>query len=457
MEIADLLPFLFPVAIVQLLVQAYYIRHCWMNGALSQKQKAIYITSIAVFHLAAAAFYLFWTSRRKEQKIDNQVRQGIFVVLIIAFEIMTLRIIFQNAGPQYNLMIGLLGVCLTLMFINELLVRNKPFWLSCVLAALQVLLVLPVEYLSESSDTQFILLTVVAVIINRLPMRAAKIYSLAAFVLYIAVHTAKAIRLYGSGNSDEFIGYIYLNVAIYFLVFITFYTLKKQLLGNVQLEKTLATLGEQSIQLEEMSVMAERSRLAGEIHDNVGHNLTSAVIAVEAAEKLLETDPIQAAARLALAKEQIRHGLNEIRHSVRAIQSGEPVAFLPALEALIDEIRRSTGLRISLVAELESDLLPIQQSVFLRAVKECATNSLRHGESLEADLLLQEFRGSIRFTFSDNGKGSEIIRYGFGLKNMDARVRSLGGLMSVDSAPGEGFTVSMTIPTGLTGAGDQHA
>ncbi len=463
MDIIDLLPVIVPMIIMQLLIQAFYIKHCWENTELSQKQKVIYIIAIALFHNPAAAVYLFLTRKRAanhtgdttDTEIDNHIRQGIFVLLIIAFEIFSMRIIFQNIESEYySLIIGLLGMCFVIMLINGLIIKKQHALLYYLLPAIMVLLIMPVEYLDAANNTPFIVLVVIAGIINGFPLRLIKIYSIGAFVIYFAVNTAKAFKLYGVMYSDEIISYIYVNLLVFFLVFITFYTLNKQLHANKRLEVALTTLKEQSLQLERMSVMAERNRITGEIHDNVGHTLTSAVIAIEAGEKLINKDIETALEKFSMAKDQVKLGLRDIRSSVRAIHTGVEKAFIPAMESIIDEINQNTGLHISHIIKLTTDLLPIQQNVLLRAVKECTTNSLKHGSSTEADLLLQEYKGRIWMTFSDNGKGSANVVYGFGLHNMTKRVESIGGTMTVDSTKGEGFTVSISIPVGTRTGGD---
>jgi signal transduction histidine kinase len=316
------------------------------------------------------------------------------------------------------------------------------------------LLVLAVEFFDPTGSAQFIVLAVVAVMINGLPLRPARICSFAAFGLYLGVNLAEAWVRQGQISSDEVVSSIYANLLFFVLVFGAFYMLKKQLLTNRRLEVALQTLRQQSVQLEQLGAVAERNRIAGEIHDTVGHRLTSAVIAIEAGEKLIDQDRPAALDKLHLTKDQVRRGLTDIRSSVRAIHSGTDQPFAPALDALVDEIRSNTDLAVQAIVDVQTDMLPIQQHVLLNAVKECATNSLKHGASTQADLLIQEFRGSIQLTWRDNGLGTDRIVYGFGLQNMSERVQSLGGTLTVNSSQGEGFVVSISIPTGLKKDGE---
>ncbi|MGI6358071.1 MAG: histidine kinase [Bacillota bacterium] len=100
----------------------------------------------------------------------------------------------------------------------------------------------------------------------------------------------------------------YANTPGVLLVWAAFYSLKKQLLANQQLQTALLQLRKQSLQLEQMSAIAERNRIAGEIHDTVGHALTSALISIEAGQQLLDSDREAAQEKLALARGQVQQG-----------------------------------------------------------------------------------------------------------------------------------------------------
>ena len=91
-------------------------------------------------------------------------------------------------------------------------------------------------------------------------------------------------------------------------------------------------------------------------------------------------------------------------------------------------------------------LPPLQAGILLSAVKECATNAVKHGRATGADILIGEYRGLLRLTFTDNGDGADGIKPGSGLSIMRERVKSVGGTLEIESAPGEGFTVSLMIP-----------
>lgn len=463
MQAEDVLPIVVPGIIIQVMIQAYYIKHCWENTCLSQRQKTTYIIAIAILTLPAAAVYLF-NSREKKPKqtndfkgieVDPNTRQGIFVLLVVAFEIFAMRIIMDNFDNAYQaLLIGLLTYCFIIMLINNLLIKENPRLLYYLLPATQLLLAVPIEYLDNSYYAQFIVIIVTAGIINKFPLHLAKVYTIAAFCAFWAGGAAKALKYYSVSNFDGIVSYLYINTLVFILLIAAFYTLKKQLLTNKQLDAALKRVAEQALQLEVMGALAERNRITAEIHDTVGHTLTSAVISIEAAEKFLGQENREAKDKLFLAKEQVRRGLDEIRSSVKTIREGGEKAFVPELKRLLGDIRQETGLSITDIIELKSDLLTIQQSVLLSAVKECVTNSLKHGQCTGADLLIQEYKDTVCLIFSDNGKGTDHIIMGFGLGAMMERVQGIGGTLNIDSAKGEGFTVVISIPIGKEQGGD---
>lgn len=461
MTFQELLPIIIPGILLQILVQAYYIKHCWENSRLSQKQKAAYIILIMIFNSPAAAFYLLKTREKEfaesfnlqpaaEQEIDSQTQQGIFVLLLVAYQVLALRIITVNRGSEhFSLIVLLLGGCLVTLILNGLLRQMKFIYLDHLLSVTSIILVTLAAHFDRSGGAQFIILTIMASVINLMSLKWGRLYALLILFISMLIVISKEIATYGSLIPDDAISSVYVNLLIYILVFAVFYSLKKQLLANRQLADTLSTLKKQALKLEEMSVMAERSRVVGEIHDTVGHTLTTAVIAIEAGESLFSQDALAALAKFQLAGNQVRQGLHDLRSSVRTIQNGASHDFEYNLHQLLNNIRQNSDLQIFQIIDIQSDLLSIQQNVLLNAIKEFTTNSLKHGHSSTIDLLLQEHRGMIQLTLSDDGTGTEHIRFGFGLQSLSDRIKSIGGTMKVESELHEGFTLTLSMPTGL--------
>jgi two-component system sensor histidine kinase ChiS len=205
-------------------------------------------------------------------------------------------------------------------------------------------------------------------------------------------------------------------------------------------------LNEQARTIEQMAAREERSRMAADIHDHVGHTLTTAIIQLEGLSKQLEDDTLLSSVEL--AKRQVKNGLDQIRVLVRGVDIDLRRPFHDNLNDLLMETRRTTGLIIHEDIEAKIDLIPIQQKVLLSSIKEFITNSVKHGGASEISVLITSHNGFLECTLSNNGTTDEDITYGFGLTQMDKVIQSIGGMMTVSSTKDLGFILYYKIPLG---------
>lgn len=468
MDVKQALPLIMAAIIAEICIQAYFIDHCWKNDRMTKKQKVLFTIVIIIFNIPAAAVYIFYWGRirplpgYKEDDVavadagNAGLRLGMFALLVFALLVLSLNIIITTESVRDRETVGyfILSAIILISLIDGPLVKRKHAVLYYLLPAALIISAVSVNYLFFNMSSKFIVLASVASLINNMRLRHAQIYSVCAFFLYIGSGVAKLTNM-GVTDKNPLIGTLYTDIVIFVLLYAAFHSIKKQTLLNGMLRSALQELREKSSKLEEMGAIAERNRIAGEIHDNVGHMLTAAVVSIEAGEKLMRSDPDEATQKLKLAREQVMGGLQSIRMSVKAIREGQTEAgFALKVKTLLQQITHDTGLVIADIVETSSRLLPIQQNVILQSIVECATNSIKHGGSTQADLLIQEHKGLIRMTFSDNGRGSKAFSPGFGLNNMRERAESLGGSLQTESSPGEGFTVSLAIPVGEKGGNE---
>lgn len=226
-----------------------------------------------------------------------------------------------------------------------------------------------------------------------------------------------------------------------------------------QLEDAYQKLKKTSGDLEEVTILRERNRIAREIHDTVGHTLTTVLMELEAGERLIPRDPALAREKLGLARSQVRKGLNDIRESVSILKTGREMMGLKAsLQLLIEETINHGAVYIhDEIGELPS-LTEQQEKALYRALQEGITNGIRHGGSTAFVFQLEYENGTVRFFLQDNGKGTDRIVFGFGLTAMQQRVREAGGEFHISSRLGEGCCIEIRIPAGSVGpAGNRPA
>ncbi|MFD2328634.1 ATP-binding protein [Cohnella sp. GCM10020058] len=206
--------------------------------------------------------------------------------------------------------------------------------------------------------------------------------------------------------------------------------------------------------LAEVSVLEERSRIAHDMHDLVGHSLTAAIVQIEAAKKLSDRDLPRSVERMNAAGEMIRKGLNDVRRTVRMLKDDE--AGFDLQEALRELIRDSTG-QADVLFEYRPDPLPpmgaLAQKVVYHALMEGITNGLRHGRCGRFRFVLAEEGGLVRFELVSDGEPYGASKPGFGLSAMMERVHLLGGTVTIGEAePGIGCRLVIMLPLEETGA-----
>jgi signal transduction histidine kinase len=203
--------------------------------------------------------------------------------------------------------------------------------------------------------------------------------------------------------------------------------------------------------LAETTRAAERLRIAGELHDVLGHHLTALSLHLEAA---LHTPPEQTRERVQSAQELAKGLLREVRDVVSTLREDERAdvglaASLAALGAGVQEPR------VHLTVEPGADLGdPAVAHAILRCAQEVFTNAVRHAGARNLWLEVERAADGLTLHARDDGRGAAEVHPGNGLCGMRERIEKLGGRLDVASAPGQGFTVAAWIPLPVSeGAG----
>jgi signal transduction histidine kinase len=208
-------------------------------------------------------------------------------------------------------------------------------------------------------------------------------------------------------------------------------------------------LSEYANQVKELTLIQERNRLAREIHDGLGHYLTTLNMQIKAAEAMIDRDNQKARHMLSDAEELSTQALVDVRNSVYALRMDDSDG--GTLEERIRKLISSSNVRqMKIDFEIKGEVRSITPQVDLtifRACQEGINNAMKHSD---ADLLSIELSyeepEDISLVISDNGTGADEIQSGFGLIGIRERVRLLNGSVDVSTATGIGFTISMRLP-----------
>ncbi|WP_087100440.1 sensor histidine kinase [Nocardiopsis sp. JB363] len=201
---------------------------------------------------------------------------------------------------------------------------------------------------------------------------------------------------------------------------------------------------------EEAGAMTERERLARELHDTLAQGFTSIITLTQAVESELDTDPATARRHLALMRETAAENLAEARAMVAARQAVTVEDDLDGALARIGErLGRELGIEVTATVtgvpeELSNDL----RVCLLRTAQEALANVRKHAGAGSARVTLAYTDVGVALTVADDGAGFDTSRSsdGNGLANMRNRAEAVGGILDLDSEPGRGTTVRLTIP-----------
>jgi len=453
MDLTDILPILLPGTLFQLYMQFYMVKHIWDQKDVKENLRILFVILILLFNFVAIAIYLFYINNKDTKSYSNTLsphfRRGVLMLVFLAFQIFILQLLlFPNQFQNETLIIWIGAFVYIGLILNEITLVYKKGWITYIISFSLFALILLLEFLTSSSPIHLLTLIIIVSIINNIPLKSHVIVFSILLPLYIGFSIYKAHSLFPVLSSDESITFIYTNTLITILVYISFASLKKQTIHSRTLKSLVLKLEDQSSKIEEMTIKEERGRVASEIHDHVGHTLTSAIIQLESINAVLtNTDP-DIKDRLDLAKEQVRLGLNQIRTLVKGVDMDLNKDLKINIQSIIDDFEKHTNYKISFDMDEQLIILPIQQRIILSAIKEFLTNSIKHSDPTEMNILISRIKNYLEVTLSNNGISNHTITYGYGLTHMDSSIKSLGGIMKVSSSNELGFSIYFKFPIG---------
>jgi len=208
-------------------------------------------------------------------------------------------------------------------------------------------------------------------------------------------------------------------------------------------------------QAEQAAVMEERSRLARELHDSVTQSLYSATLLAEAWRRLARAGRLQEVDEpLAEMGEITQQALKEMRLLVHELRPPalEREGLIGALRQRLGAVEERAGVEVHLLADPELELPSLVEKELYRVAQEALNNAIKHAAATVVTIRLDTLDGYVELEVVDNGRGFDPATLagerGIGLSSMEERVKGLGGVLTIRSAPGEGTRVQASLDTG---------
>jgi len=269
-----------------------------------------------------------------------------------------------------------------------------------------------------------------------LPLRGALGWLLVQFLLFGAL-------LWRMPGIDAFLALveagIYLGISLF--VFIGSLAVLREKQSRDELRKLNHELRATQALLAQNTRIAERLRIARELHDLVGHHLTALTLNLEVVTHLVEGKSLEhvqqahALAKLLLA---------DVREVVSDMRQDDKVDLAEALRTLVEGVPAP-----EIHLDLPSSLVmvdPDRAQVLLRSAQEIITNSVRHARAKNLWIRVSEAQDGLALSARDDGRGVSRVVTGNGLRGMSERLLALGGKLEIESARGAGFTLHLWMP-----------
>ncbi|MFF4361771.1 GAF domain-containing sensor histidine kinase [Streptomyces sp. NPDC001604] len=205
----------------------------------------------------------------------------------------------------------------------------------------------------------------------------------------------------------------------------------------------------------ELTIAEERSRLAHELHDAVSQKLFSLRLTAQAAAALVDRDPSRAKGELQQVAALAAEAADELRAAVVELRPAalDEDGLIATLRTQIQVLDRAHSARVTFDSCGVRALPAAQEEAVLRVAQEALHNALRHSGAQHVDVTLTRREGGTVLRVTDDGNGFDpksIRRAGrhLGLVSMRDRASGVGGVLTVESAPGKGTTIEMEVPGG---------
>lgn len=193
-------------------------------------------------------------------------------------------------------------------------------------------------------------------------------------------------------------------------------------------------------EIERLAKIAERERIARDLHDVLGHALSVVIRKAELAARLVQADPAQAQSEMAGVERVSREALAEIREALRGYRTHGLTAEIDRARSVLEDAGLAVECSVTAVT-----LSAAQENVLALVLREAVTNVIRHAHAKHCRLLLEEHDGRCCLTVQDDGRGG-VFADGFGLQGISERVAAIGGSSTREA--GEGVKLTITVPVG---------
>lgn len=202
--------------------------------------------------------------------------------------------------------------------------------------------------------------------------------------------------------------------------------------------------------IEEVTLLKERNRISREIHDSVGHALSTAMIQLSAMEAIADKEGSSIKSMANNLRSFINESFQDVKKAVRELKPDEYDNYqgLLRIQEVCKNFEKMTGIEVkTIISKGEWSLSTKQINHVYRITQEVLSNSLRHGKATCIKVIMNFTDDEFVISFNDNGIGvDEIKETGVGLKSIRERTEEINGIVDMKSGKGKGFFIKVIVP-----------
>ncbi len=365
----------------------------------------------------------------------------------ISFCILTFQL-FVGAGNK-----SIVSLIFLLLFIinNHLRIFYLEKERSVTLSIIIELAIIPLAQLNFGGTIIFYLIGV-SIDLFALKNNIVK-YGIGLIILFIGIYPK-----FSGPIEDGIINFVLLGLFFILLSYISrLYSTKveaQQLYDKLKVsdEKLIEANKELEVYLqsiEELTLLKERNRISREIHDNVGHTLSTAIIQLSAMEAIAEKENSDMKDMVGNLRRFINESFQDVKIAVRELKPDEYDNYqgILRLQEVCKNFERMSGVQVKvIISKGDWNLSTKQVNHLYRMTQEILSNSLKHGKATMVKVIMNFTDDEFVISFSDNGVGTDnIVESGLGLKSIRERAEEIDGIVDMKSSKGNGFFVKVIV------------
>ncbi|MFZ4450883.1 sensor histidine kinase [Salibacterium aidingense] len=375
--------------------------------------------------------------------MNNRQSNAIHLMLLLSLILGGFILYQTNETRQLLLMALVLSFSLIQFFRYWLWDISYKKWTFYVLLGLQWLAAFGIQMVDGSFVPQIFFFILLAELAYKTPRSISVPFTLLCYGGFVA---GTAVNQ-GFPPFEE-ISYVVPRFLEYALFFGFAFISKQAFEQQEKLAKAYERLYDSMQELEEKTLIQERIRISQEIHDTIGHTLTTSLISVQTVKQLLTKGYYDKAGnQLEHSRDHIRESIEKVRHASHTLYEQQSFIDLKqSLIALLEDTKTQTHITVKKSIEDLPPLSKMAELTLYRALQEGITNGLRHGKSTCFSYHLYVKDDILHAHLIDNGHLPQDFNLGFGLSSLRQRLRFLEGKLHISQAETGGCHLHVSFP-----------